>query len=44
MYHAANAVVKDTTGTHVLDKVTGRDYTWTADVDRQREKYHNIEA
>ncbi|EAR84731.3 hypothetical protein TTHERM_00637330 (macronuclear) [Tetrahymena thermophila SB210] len=41
--HKMNAAIKDTTGIHKQDKLTGRGYTWTSDVDRQREKYHKIE-
>lgn len=42
-WHRANAALKDSTGTHLLDKTTMRGYTWTADVDRQRVEYHKNE-
>ena len=42
--HWINAKLKDLTGFHQQDYLyPGRDYFWTADVDRQRAKYHGIE-
>ena len=42
--HQANAFVKETTGFHAQDYLTGRGYKWSSDVDKQRVEYHRREA
>lgn len=42
--HAINSVVKDLTGIHAQDHLTGRGFKWSSDVDRQRVEYHRREA
>jgi hypothetical protein len=42
--HQVNQAIKETTGIHAQDRITGRGYKWSSDVDKQRVEYHRREA
>ncbi|CAD8127822.1 unnamed protein product [Paramecium sonneborni] len=41
--HQINKFVKESTGFHCQDYLTGRGYKWSSDVDKQRVEYHRRE-